>query len=422
MESRSTWFDEGRRHFDYIVIGCGGIGSATVYWLSKQVKGDVLGIEQFKLGHVNGGSQDHSRIIRLSYPDDRYTKLAPHTYQTWNEVEQESGMKIVYKCGGLNMAKIGEGDHIINSFAAAMDRANIQYERLNKTELERKFPQFELKEDVVSLYQKDSGLVDAAVANSTHQQLARGHGASIISNCAVIRLYRNTLGQMTVKTTRGKFTCRRVIVTAGAWINQILGSVGVNLPITVTQENVTYFASPHSKLFSKERFPIFIYHAPNYNYYQIPIHGNSSTKIGIDAVGKTVTPTTRDFTPCPEREQNVIEFMNKIAPKIITLICFLFQFLGPIMETKCCLYAMTPDRHFVIDTCHRTGYSDVIVCNGAGHAFKWASLLGKILSQLAIDGKTQYDISSFTMDREALTNPNYKPHFHLTGLPVPAKL
>jgi len=40
------------------------------------------------------------------------------------------------------------------------------------------------------------------------------------------------------------------------------------------------------------------------------------------------------------------------------------------MYTKTCLYTMTPDRHFVVDDCSKYGWNNVIVCCGAGHAFK----------------------------------------------------
>ncbi|XP_050399447.1 monomeric sarcosine oxidase [Patella vulgata] len=403
--SRRTWYDEGRTHFEYIVVGCGGIGSAAVYWLAKRAKADVLGIEQFELGHHNGGSQDHSRIVRLTYHDKRYTKLARDTLQTWHEVEKESGVQLVHKCGGLNMSRRGEADFVMENYAKGMDSHNIKYERLDSEALMKKFPQFEVGKDVISLYQPDAGLVDAALSNSVHIQLARGYGASILANAPVIRVLRNDTGQITVQTTKGTFTCRRLVVAAGAWINQVLGSVGVHIPVTVTQEQVTYLGTPYIRDFTKDKFPIFVYHTPGHDFYQIPVHGNAATKVGADACGEVVTAATRTFTPNAELEKQSIDFMASIAPK----------FIGPVVQTKTCLYTMTPDRHYVIDKCDHVGFSDIVFCCGAGHAYKFACLIGKILSEMAIDGQTQYDISGFTKDREAITNPNFKPLFQMAG-------
>ena len=128
-----------RREFDYIVIGCGGIGSGATYWLSRLSGADVLGIEQFALGHDSGGSQDHSRIIRLMYHDAKYTALSPHTYSAWAEVEAESGVQLVLRTGGVEIAS-GDYRSDIDRYATALDAANIHYERFGGDELRRRFP------------------------------------------------------------------------------------------------------------------------------------------------------------------------------------------------------------------------------------------------------------------------------------------
>ncbi|MCB0049787.1 MAG: hypothetical protein KDE24_09625, partial [Caldilinea sp.] len=80
-----------RRDYRYIVLGLGGIGSGAAYWLARTARHDVLGIEQFDLDHVRGGSQDHSRIIRLSYHTPGYVRLAQDAYVAWATLEVDSG-------------------------------------------------------------------------------------------------------------------------------------------------------------------------------------------------------------------------------------------------------------------------------------------------------------------------------------------
>lgn len=392
-----------RKLYEYVVVGCGGIGSAALYWLSKRAGSGVLGIEQFNLGHDNGGSQDHSRIIRMAYHDDIYTKLTPDTYKAFAVAEQESGLQLVYKTGGLLIAKKGETDSLAKKYADAMATHDIPYEWLNGSQLRERYPQFTTDDSYVAVYQKDGGLVDAAMTNAVHIQLARGNGASVVENCPVLKLTRNENGNIMINTTKGEIECKKVIVTAGAWINHVVGSVGVHIPIYVTQEQVTYLATSHMKEYVKDKFPIFIYRSASHDIYGMPIHGNSGFKIGVDAGGPVVTAETRTFIPDPVREKNCIDLLDKILPTSV----------GPVLYSKTCLYTMPPDRNFVIDTCHRTGFDDIIICNGAGHAYKFAGLLGKILSEMAIDGHTQYDISPFTLDREALQDPNFKPVFFM---------
>ncbi|XP_064611531.1 monomeric sarcosine oxidase-like [Liolophura sinensis] len=392
-----------KSHYDYIVVGCGGIGSSAVYWLSKRVGNGVLGLEQFKLGHVNGGSQDHSRIIRLQYNEAKYTRLTRDTYKAWEAVEQESGVQLVYKVGAIQFAKKSVMGATIDAYAEAMDANQIPYERWSGTELRRRFPQFTVGDETVCLWQKDGGLVDASMANAVQIQLARANGADILDNCPVIRIDRDDHGRTVVHTPKGMFSCKRVVVAAGAWINHVLGSVGVHIPVVVTQEQVTYFATPHVKEFTKAKFPVWIYNSPKHDLYGLPIHGISGSKIGIDAGGNQVTPETRNFTPDPEREKACIHFLKSIIPRS----------LGPILESKTCLYTMTLDRSYVIDTLESRGWPEIVFCCGAGHAFKFACLLGKILSELAIDGQTKYDVMAFTMNRPAITDPTFKPQLQM---------
>jgi sarcosine oxidase len=139
--------------YEYIVVGCGGIGSAAVYWLSREAGSEVLGLEQFHLGHDRGGSEDHSRIIRLSYHDPAYTVLTPHTYEAWAEIEEESGIQLVFKTGGLDLESVQDEPRYINQYAGAMAEAGIPYEELSAGEVMERFPQFTLDESVRGVYQ-----------------------------------------------------------------------------------------------------------------------------------------------------------------------------------------------------------------------------------------------------------------------------
>ena len=74
------------------------------------------------------------------------------------------------------------------------------------------------------------------------------------------------------------------------------------------------------------------------------------------------------------------------------------------VRSKTCLYTLTPDRDFVLDTL--PGYPRIALALGAGHAFKFASVIGRLLSDLAIDGATSYNIAPFAVDRPILTMEN----------------
>jgi sarcosine oxidase len=241
--------------------------------------------------------------------------------------------------------------------------------------------------------------VDAGRANATHIALARARGATILDNTPV-RSVRVVDDGVEVETDKGTFGGRRLIVAAGAWTNEVLRHVGVELPITCTQEQVTYFRAPNLDKFSPEWFPVWIWHGgPESTFYGVPVYGAPATKAGQDVGGDVVTVDTRTFEPSKRVLESVRTFLERYIP----------DSLGPELYTKTCLYDMPPDREFVLGALPNAPQISVFV--GAGHGFKFASLAGKILSELGIYGKTQYQIEAFRVDRPALTDPAYEPVF-----------
>ena len=266
-----------KTNYEHIVLGCGGIGSGTAYWLARRAGAEVLGLEQFELGHIHGGSQDHSRIIRLTYHDEKYTRLTPHTYSAWSVLEAESAVQVVTKTGGIELAqKDSPYQQDIQIYAGAMDAAGIPYERFSGDEVMRRFPQFKLDRDVDSLWQADTGIADASKGNAAHIGMARYYGATILDHCRV-EFIRPFEGGVDVKTQSGTFTCQCLIIAAGAWVDQVLADVGLSLGVTVTQEQVTYYATPNLKDFSIGNFPIFMWHGDAV-VYGFPIYGEVATK------------------------------------------------------------------------------------------------------------------------------------------------
>lgn len=389
-----------KKDFEYVVIGCGGIGSATAYWLARRAGADVLGIEQFELGHHHGGSQDHSRIIRLTYVDEIYTKLTLATYDAWAVLEEESNVRVVTKSGSIQLSPVSHPNiHEIEDYARAMDAVDIDYDRIDAGEVMRRFPQFTLKEPVDALYQADTGIADANKGNAAHIAMSRFHGATILDHCPVRAITPKRDGAE-IETAEGTFSARRVVITAGAWSQSLLTSLGIELHLTVTHEQVTYYATPHIAEFAVGRFPIFISHADE-TIYGFPVYGEVATKVGIDASGQAVTTETRSYDPDVERERRQEAWLQENVPR----------FLGPKMYTKPCLYTMPKDRGFIIDTL--PDHPQIVLCVGAGHAYKFAALFGKILSEMAIDGKTDHPIDPFILDRPAVTDPGYPAQFRM---------
>lgn len=373
--------------YEYIVLGLGGFGSAAAYWLARRAGAEVLGLEQFELGHVRGESQDHSRIIRLSYHEPHYVELAKHAYRAWSEVEREAGEQLVLRTGGLDLGP-RESAIPLAGYSDSMDAAGVPYERLDAGDIMRRWPQWRLDEEVHGLFQAEGGIALAARGNAAHQRLARAHGATLRDRSPVdgIRPLRD---EVEVYAGGHAYRCRRLVIAAGPWSNQALLPFGLHLPLRITQEQVTYFASPRPDDFRPERFPVWIW-MDDPCYYGFPTFGEAGPKVGQDAGGEETSANTRTFERDEAAFDRVVRFLERRLPSAV----------GPAIYTRTCLYTLTPDRDFVLDLLPER--RDVAVAIGGGHGYKFASVIGRILADLAVDGRTDHDLTPFRIDRAIL--------------------
>lgn len=386
--SGSTGGRQVRDEFEAIVVGLGGIGSGAAYWLARRYGDRVLGLEQFAFGHVNGASQDHSRIIRLSYHRPHYVRLAAQAYEAWAAVEEEWGQPLIVRTGGLDLWPVTATEIPMADYTGSMDACGVPYERLDGVEVMRRWPQWRIEPNTVGLYQPAAGIAPPILANAAHLTLARRRGATLLDEMPVGAL-RSTGAGVEVEASGRTFRARKVFLCADAWTNALTGPLGTTLPLTITKEQVTYWASPHLPDFAPERFPVWIWmDVPS--FYGFPAFGEPGPKGAQDVGGRPTTPGTRDFAPDPDASARLDAFMARHLP----------QALGPVLYTKTCLYTMPPDRDFVIDTL--PGHPDIHVALGAAHGFKFASLFGRIFSELAADGVTSSDLGPFRIDRPIL--------------------
>jgi sarcosine oxidase len=380
-----------RNEWDAIVVGLGAIGSGAAYWLSRSLGERVLGLEQFELGHGNGAGQDHSRIIRYSYHRPEYVRLARRAYESWAEVEAESGTRIVTKTGGLDI-----GPRLaaipLEDYSRSMTAEGIAFEELDGPEISRRWPQWRLGDEHHGLYQADAGIADPNRGNAAHQRLARAHGATLLERAPVARLRALPDGTIEVELADGTLhRAAQVVLAADAWTNDLLASFDRHLPLTIIQAQVTYFAAPDPARFAPDRFPIWIW-MDDPSFYGFPTYGEAGPKAAEDVGGDEVTPATRTFERNEDGFRRLTDFLERHLP----------EHLGPEIYTKTCLYTLTPDRDFVVD--RLPDVPGVHVVLGAAHGFKFASVLGRILAELVVDGATPSagELERFTIDRPIL--------------------
>jgi sarcosine oxidase len=339
------------------------------------------------IGHDRGASQDHSRIIRLSYHTPHYVDLAKQAYASWTQLADESDENFVLRTGGLDLwpanAAIPMSDYVTSLTACGVD-----HEILDAQEMARRWPQFTLKSDVVGLWQSEGGIVAAARANKAHIQLARARGATLMENARVTSI-EVTENWVELAGQNFRLRCRKLVIAADAWTNDLLANLGLQLPLTITQEQVTYFVPTAIDAFDPAVFPVWIW-MDDPSFYGFPIFGEPAVKVGQDVGGRRVTPATRDFETDEAALSRVVSFLDTNLPAA----------RGRALYTKSCLYTMPPDRDFIVDTL--PGHPDIILLQGAAHAFKYASLLGRVASSIALDESPGIDLTPFRFDRPAL--------------------
>jgi sarcosine oxidase len=378
-----------RREWDVIVVGLGAIGSAAAYWASTRPGIRVMGLEQFEMGHANGASADHSRIIRLSYHRPDYVRLAKRAFATWAEVEADADERIVTVTGGLDLWPADPGIPMAD-YTDSLAAEAVPFEILDAAEIMRRWPQWHLPDDVTAMWQSRAGLADPYRGNAAHRRLATARGATLMDRTPVTAI-RAVGGAYEVDAGGATHEAGRVILAADAWTNELLADFARRLPLTVTKEQVTYFAASDPAAFAPDCFPVWIW-MDDPSFYGIPTYGEAGPKVAQDAGGQPTTPETRTF----ERDEAMYERVRQFVKTYLPVAA------GPELLTKTCLYTLTPDRDFVVDRVPDA--PGVIVGLGAGHGFKFASVLGRVLVELALDGASPSDaeLGAFRIDRPIL--------------------
>ncbi|KIX00092.1 uncharacterized protein Z518_10229 [Rhinocladiella mackenziei CBS 650.93] len=374
-------------HFDVAIVGLGALGSAAAYQAARK-GAKVVAFEQFELGHVHGSSHDTSRIVRTSYGSPEYVALAKAAYKDWADLEKAAGLKLLTVTGGVTFLN-KDGPTPASDYARSLDANNIPYELLDAAEVHRRWPQFQVGDDIVTVYTADSGIVHAAKSVTAMQYVARSYGAVLKERTRVESVKPQTSGKgVILETSQGQFHAAKVILAADAWTNKLLAPLGAEIPLAVTQEQVTYFKPTDTAAFKSDRFPVWIW-GKDLWFYGFPCFGEPTIKAGRDNAENFMTPEQRTYVHSPKLFQQLSCFLDKLIPDKDRL---------P-LRTVTCQYTITPDRQFIISPLEK--HHDIIVGLGAAHAFKFAPAFGRVLAELAIDGRTKEDISSFGIPTKA---------------------
>jgi sarcosine oxidase len=370
--------------YDVIVLGVGGMGSAALFELARRGR-RVLGLEQFDLVHDRGSSHGHTRVIRKAYYEHpNYVPLARRAYERWYELEQRRGVHLFTECGCLSIGP-ADGELVPGGRRSAAEHG-LPIENFTAAELRRRFPAFRFDDSNVAVLERDAGFLYVEECVRAHVEEARKLGAEIHAQEPAESWHANA-GGVEVRTRQGRYTADRLILTAGPWAARLLAQVGS--PLRVMRQVLLWFGTSDDALFRRDRFPIYISETPAGHFYGFPAIDPRGAKAARHyGAPELDSPDGIDRTVTDADEAPVRAFLREHLPAVN----------GPRRDGAVCIYTLSPDRHFIIDL--HPEHPNVALATGfSGHGFKFASVVGEILGDLAEHGRTPLPIEMFRLGR-----------------------
>jgi len=380
-------------HFEAIVLGCGGVGSAALFELARRgVR--VLGLDRFPPAHDRGSSHGSTRIIRQAYfehPD--YVPLLQRAYDLWQALEERSGQSLYHEVGLL---EVGPPDGIvIPGVLKSAQQHRLDIERLTAREIELRWSGFRVPEHLTGVFERRAGYLLVERCVLAHLEAAQQAGAQLKVGEAV-RNWQVQGNTVTVETDRTTYAADRLIIAAGAWSGPLLAEFGVKL--TVRRKPFFFLKNQDPRLTADAGCPTYFFELAEGYFYGFPQIDPRGIKVAEHSGGTPLNdPLQVDRTLHQEDYERIAAFVQQSLPTASV----------EISEHAVCMYTMSADENFIVD--RHPDHEQVVFAAGlSGHGFKFTTVLGEALADLALNGKTALPIEFLALARSGLATPNNK--------------
>ena len=381
------------RNADVIVVGLGGMGSATSFQLAARGV-SVIGIDRYEPPHTYGSTHGDTRITRLAIgegPD--YVPLVRRSHELWREIEQQTGTQLLTRSGGLILAHAG--DPFLNQTLAVARQYKIAHENLSSAEVLQRFPMFAVDPATEGYYEPGAGYVRPEAAVRAQLELARRHGAQLRLG-EHVEDWTSSANGVTVSTNADTYEAQHLVLCAGAWISELFPE---GSDIFAVHRQLLYWF-PICQGFEQLRdLPVFIWEfagekqdfAHFVGFYGFPaIDGPAGgVKVATESYEQTTTPGSQQH---PATQAEIDEMYERyVAPHL--------PWLGrEPLRTVSCLYTSTRASRFVID--RHPGHDAVfIVSPCSGHGFKHSAAIGESVAQWVTGRASDIDLSAFSLSQ-----------------------
>jgi len=369
---------------DVIVIGLGGMGSAAARELARRGQ-RVIGIEQFGPAHPFGSSHGGSRIVRKAYFESpAYVPLLMRSYELWDELSAEFGERLFHRCGAL---MIGEPTSpVVAGARASAERWRLPYELLDAAALRRRYPQFRLPPGQLAVFEADAGYALPEATVLAQLELALDAGAELWFETAVESV---ELGPQGVHVTLAdeEVVAPKVVLATGAWAGQLAG-LDDRLPLAATRQTVHWFAAAVPDDFAPDRFPVYLWDVPGEQYVQLygfpRLPGEDAVKAALYRApkGEPVDPDRLDRTVTERDYGPARELLARSLPGLD----------GPPVRSSVCMYPGAEGDDFVLGVHPGSSGRVVLAVGFSGHGFKFVPVVGEIVADLVMQGRSRLDL------------------------------
>ncbi|MEM8620985.1 MAG: N-methyl-L-tryptophan oxidase [Actinomycetota bacterium] len=375
--------------YDCIVVGTGGVGAATLFHLARR-GARAIGVDRFAPGHDRGSSHGETRLFRLAYFEhEGYVPLLQRARELWLELGEQVGTTLYHELGIL---EVGDRDGpVVGGVLESASRHDLLVEELSPSMVERRWPGFTIPAGQSAVFEPTAGYLSVEACVEAHAQLARAHGA-VLDIGSEATTWSTDGDDVLVSTSRREYRARRAVITAGAWAPQLLGTVA--FPLDVRRQSTFWFAAD-DRYGAASGMPAFFFEdtdgPPGHGHYGVPALDRRGVKVARHHGGRPVDdPSALDRTLDPAELADATGFLARCLPGVG----------GEMTHHAVCMYTNSPDGHFVVDR-HSHAPQVQFAAGLSGHGFKFASVLGEVLADLALEGGTDHPIEFLGAQRFA---------------------
>lgn len=356
-------FIQPGKSYDVAVIGAGVFGAWTAYHLQKTGRKVVI-LDAYGAANSRASSGGESRVIRIAYgPDEIYSRWSLRSLALWQEFFAQTAQPLFHRTGVLWMARAE--DAFVTSSLEVLQRLKVRHEKLDRAELEKRYPQISFGPVRWAIFEPESGALMARRAvQAVVEELVKS-GANYVPEAVVALTGKGKLER--IETRSGTIiSADRFVFACGPWLQKVVPEV-LGGRIFPTRQEVFFFGpAAGDRRFAPPALPVW----SDGEFYGIPDLENRGFKIASDKHGPAFDPDTGERLPRAESLSAARLYLARRFPALRS---------APLVEARVCQYENTSNGDFLIDR-HPARDNAWLVGGGSGHGFKHGPALGEYVA------------------------------------------